>query len=301
MMLNRGHQFNLPMYESHIALLLLIFSIFFKTKFFYGTYPFAPFIDFFWIFEPGVGYRILLGGITFLCCLGIVFRKMNRIACFILGLIILWIILSNQLFYSTNNLLLACLFILLGVYRGNDLIFRIQLSILYFGSSISKILETDWRNGTYFNNFITQVYDLSLINILLDFISVFWVALFFSWFVIGIEISLCVLVLFRRFTFASRLIALVFHGGMLIISGGELSVPYFYILMCAFLLLQSKIEGKVNEDAQSWFDFFIDYFKTLRIHFLKLWKGTYFQNNTSYIYIYYFFALIYIIYFRFIN
>ncbi|MDX1640190.1 MAG: hypothetical protein R3220_00740 [Balneolaceae bacterium] len=178
-----------------------------------------------------------------LSVLAVIFKKGNyQVLSLISGLIILLLIVSSKPLFSNSLTFVACLLVLIGLVRDDSFIFRLQISFLYIGAAMNKWFDPDWWNGHYFDFFLRDVFDVGLYQtwISTDHLAIakaLGITTIFS------EMLLAVIVLVPKLTRLTIIIGLIFHGGMLVITSGQLSVRFLYIMSAAFLLI-SKLKLK---------------------------------------------------------
>jgi hypothetical protein len=197
--------------------------------------PFLPFLKFldtvpFFVFSFAAGVLLLSIFLVFL-------RKGNyQLLSLVSGLIILVIILSSKNLFSNSLTYVACLLVLIGLYRGKTIIFRVQISLLYLGAAINKIFDPDWWTGLYFDYFFRDIFNVTLYTsyIPADDLSV---ATFFGVITIFIECLLGIIVLIPGLTRLTIILGFLFHGGMLLVTSGILSVRFFYIMSASYLMI----------------------------------------------------------------
>lgn len=194
--------------------------------------PFVPFLD----HIPSMFYTIAIA-ILFLSIISVLLKKGNyRILSLLSGFIILSLILSSKTFFSNSLTFVACLLILIGLYRDSTYIFRIQIALLYIGAAANKMVDPDWWNGYYFDFFLRDIFNVALYQSIIPDGNLL-VAKGLGIATIFIESFLGIAVLIPRITRLTILIGLSFHFVMLAVTSGQLSVLFFFIMSAAFLLI----------------------------------------------------------------
>ncbi|HMQ06681.1 MAG TPA: hypothetical protein PKC30_05230 [Saprospiraceae bacterium] len=291
--------FDLPPMEGHVSLLLLVFMLAFKSAFFYKNVIFAPFLPIFSLVSGSLIYKVVVMVMIWASSFFILIRKFNRIACLGVSLSTFIQILGNQHYYSTNSMLICCIFLLLSINPSHDWYIRIQMSIVYLGSFLFKVTQMDWRSGQYFDHFFNKVFPDTFFNVLKSLLDDDFLYPMFSWGTMFVEALLCIILLFPALTKLTKFSMMLFHGGMLIFTYGQLSVPYFFISFCVVLLLKDPANSKYfslkgTENP-------VKYIHTPKNILIKVFhmpeKGRNFNFPFFTIYI---FSFIYIVYFRFL-
>lgn len=205
----------------------------------FERFPFLPFIPVLDSIPPlfYAGLILILFAAIFSSFLKIGNYRLHSLAS---GFIILFLILSSKTFFSNSLTFVACLLILIGLYREKDFLFRIQIALLYIGASTNKMIDPDWWNGHYFDFFFREAFDITLYQSWVPKDSLL-VAKSFGVATIFTELLLGVAVLIPKITRLTILFGLLFHASMLVITSGRLSNIFFYIMCAAFLLI-SRID-----------------------------------------------------------
>jgi len=224
---------------STIGARVLVFGLFglgFVPELLRNALPFLPFIGFLDIIPSRI-FELCVRLLLITSVLGVLFNIRLKTSCLLLGLTILGSILACKPLYSTSITLISCLLILIGIGH-NSLLLRLQLSIVYFGAGVNKLLDHDWWNGSYFDFFATEIFHLpfyqSIDQLLpghLTFAKILGIT------TICIELALAVLFLIRRSGNIPILLGILFHGFMLVWTRGELSVIYFYVMSIIYLMI----------------------------------------------------------------
>lgn len=202
-----------------------------------GRLPYLPFLTFLDVL-PSYFFSFAIA-LLFLCILAVLFKKGNyQILSLTSGIILLILIFSSKLVFSNSLTFVACLLVLIGLVREDAYIFRIQISLLYLGAAINKMFDPDWWNGHYFDFFLRDVFDVSfyqsgISSENLTVAKTLGIAAVFSEFIFGI------IVLIPKLTRATIILGLIFHGAMLVVTSGQLSVRFLYIMSAAFLLISN--------------------------------------------------------------
>ena len=171
----------------------------------------------------------------------------------ILAALVFFSIISSKPQFSNSFLYSGCILFLVGMYRpGMDWIFRVQIALLYLGAGMNKLYDPDWLSGQYIDFFFTEPYRNSLY---LNFSS--WVpgrglAIFISHATIFAELGLGVWALLKKRRILLVLLINFFHISMLVLTFGELSfIFYFLMAVSSYLLLPwEEMNGMVIRYSQ---------------------------------------------------
>lgn len=229
-----NNELTIPIVTTVKALLLyiLFFNYGFINPFSYEL-PFLPFISFLdWI--PSVAYQILSVVLGLSVIVPFLAKNNYRLFAFISGITVLFFILSSKILFSNSLTFAACLLILACLYFGKVCIFRIQISILYLGAAINKLFSEDWWNGLFIDHLLGNILNGSLYQLFFPS-GEMSAAIVIGIIVMLIELLLGIFVLIPKFTRFVIAAGLLFHGGMLVVTAGSLSIFFMYIMSAAFI------------------------------------------------------------------
>jgi len=227
-------ELTIPIVTSVKALFLyiLFFNYGFINPFSYEL-PFLPFIS---IFDriPSAIYQVLSVILGFAVIMPLLIKRYYSAFAFTSGLITLFFILSSKILFSNSLTFAACFLLLAGLYYGSIYIFRIQISILYVGAAINKIFSEDWWNGLFIDYLLKDMLQGSLYQLLFP-AGEMNTAIVLGIIVMLIELLLGIFVLIPKFTRFVIVGGLLFHGSMLVVTAGSLSIFFMYIMSAAFI------------------------------------------------------------------
>jgi len=219
-----------------VVLILIFYSLFIKSSvilFIIRGVPFAPFLSIFGS-SPSVPFSLAMTFVPFVVLLLIVFKKIKD-AAFVTACWMFLVVLSSKLLFSNSYLLVACILFIISIAPKREMAYRIQFSLLYSGAGISKLMDVDWRNGAYMSNFIEN----TLLQELLITSQFDWFATCLGIGVIIIELGVAVSILFSKFTRLALNTILLFHLLMLLVTRGQLSMHFMYIMSASVFLFSS--------------------------------------------------------------
>ncbi|MEM8706645.1 MAG: hypothetical protein AAGE98_09325 [Actinomycetota bacterium] len=130
--------------------------------------------------------------------------------------------------YSNNRILVGLVLVLLGLFdeRWGLWPIRLQLSLMYAAAALNKVLDADWRDGTFIENWTGEVLDLRVYGAVRDAWS--GADRVVGWSAFVVEAALAVLFLVESRTRWAIGAALGFHLGMLAFTEGEISWLFAY-------------------------------------------------------------------------
>jgi hypothetical protein len=176
--------------------------------------PFLPYLSVLDFLRSDMGIFGIVQKIMFLgagFCL--IFNIKVRAAAITLGLMAILALLASKPLFRNHIFICGCLFLLSGLHRRDEKpwMIPIQLSILYFGAFLNKILDIDWRTGQFMENWLGNARE----NYFYDFFSPMfpdlWFGALLSWLVMISEVALVICFLFRRWHNKGVHLALLMH------------------------------------------------------------------------------------------
>lgn len=217
---------------------LLIFYLLFIRGLKILPGPFLPFLPFPDISPPYPLFPIFLNMIYWISIAGILINFQPKRFSLVLGLELIFVILSNRILYSTSLLFTACIFFLIGLYsNGNSWIFRAQIALLYLGAGINKLLNPDWITGQFFDNFSREIFEVKTYQFIAPLFSDLLIAKLMGFSVIITELLLGILILFSKKRIFSIVVLIhLFHLFILLFTNGDLSISFFFIMAVNSLL-----------------------------------------------------------------
>ncbi|MCU0399628.1 MAG: HTTM domain-containing protein [Algoriphagus sp.] len=200
--------------------------------------PFLPFIPGMEILREFPWLYILLDWIYWISLVAVVSGFRYQQFSIVLGALVMLVILGAKPQFSNSFLFAGCILFLIGMYRlGLEWIFRVQISLLYLGAGINKLFDPDWLSGRYFDFFLSEVYVnpvSSAINYVFAgdiFVSVL------SWCTILVELTFGIWALIGKRTVILFLFIQLFHLAMLVVTLGELSFLFYFLMSVSSYLV----------------------------------------------------------------
>ena len=185
--------------------------------FFYLNDPFLPFLPFLDVFNDVPGVLKITQRFLFVVA-GILlwFNYRVRLMAIILGLVVVFALLGSKPMFRNHLFIVGCIFLLSGLSNKNTkpwLLFW-QLSLVYFGAFINKVVQIDWWDGQFMHNWLVNARQnipyISVSQLLPDML----LAKLISWLSMALEFSIAVMLLFRKTHFRAFWLIVLFHGLM---------------------------------------------------------------------------------------
>lgn len=173
--------------------------------------PFIPALDYFNTI-PGVFKSIVLSGFI-VSTLAIFCNIKIRIACFVLGIVIMLEQIASQPGFKNHVFVCGCFFILTSfTKKGEDykLLFW-QLALIYLGAFINKVLDPDWHSGAFMHNWLQNARENSPYIFVSQLLPENWFAIILSYSALLSEGLLGILLFFKKYRKYTFWIILLFH------------------------------------------------------------------------------------------
>lgn len=207
---------------------------------FYG-YLDEPFLPFLTIFEVAEAYPGIFGGtlkIGFL--LSGTFLLLNyrvRWMSLMLGMVILLALLSSKPLFRNHLFICSAAFILAGLSEKNRTpwLLYVQLSLVYFGAFTNKIMQADWWNGQFMDNWLLAHHAAPLYGQARDLFPDLLLARILSVSSMLVELLIATLLLYKKKHKIAVWFILIFHT--LLFSVTEFRFGHFFEDILIYLLV----------------------------------------------------------------
>ncbi|HET9452515.1 MAG TPA: HTTM domain-containing protein, partial [Aggregicoccus sp.] len=202
--------------------------------------PFLPALD-----QLGAPGRFQLGlQLAFVAaalCLFLNWRV--RTASLVLGSAVLLGLLASRASYENSKLYMGLFYLVTALYepRAGVSLLRYQLVVVYFGATLNKLLEPDWRSGAFVLDWLpTYVPSYPWLAAQLPG-NLLSAAL--SWTAILTELVLIPLLLFKRLVPAGLVVIVAYHTGIVLLTLGEAFDIFWSALCLSCVALMQWPEG----------------------------------------------------------
>jgi hypothetical protein len=166
-------------------------------------------------------------------------------------------IASSRLYYSNNRLYFALLLLIIALYdrRIGTRILRYQLAVLYAGAAANKLLQADWRDGAFVQNWLPHYF--SGYKHIADALPHMLLSGALGWIAILTEVTLVVLVLIPRFVPTAAWLGLAYHTGLTTVTGHTFGM-FWYAMLATYVMLMPwpaapvTVSFVVDDARQRW-------------------------------------------------
>jgi len=213
---------------------------------FWRTLP-EPYLAFLPLLEgwPAGWVRFGLMGLLVISSTALLFNFYPRLAAFGAGVSILLAVASSRLYYGNNHTLVGLVFVFIGLYspRWGKWPLRLQISLVYFGAGLNKLLDADWRSGQFFAQWTAWMYPDSALTALQARLPELALGKAICWGTIATELSLAPLLLIPRTRTAAIWLSILFHTGLTVFTGKTFGL-FLYVMLASMLAVADWPRGR---------------------------------------------------------
>lgn len=209
---------NLLLMAKVFVVLLLTKGYVFKIK-----APFLPLLPLFdhvpWPYALSLGLQCVF----VVASVALLLNIRVRMSAFLVGLVFLLVPLMARGSYTNGTFFCASILMLTGFHHNSMSMWllKMQIVIMYFGSSVNKLLLQDWRTGQYMDYWLRHVDPSPLYQSLAGMMSPVLLAKLMCWGTIGIELFVAAAFLNRRGYRIGAAAGFVFHVISLAFAGHD--------------------------------------------------------------------------------
>jgi hypothetical protein len=154
-----------------------------------------------------------------------------RTASLVLGSVVLLGLLASRANYENSKLYMALFYLVTALYdpRVGVAPLRYQLVVVYFGATLNKVLDPDWRSGAFVLDWLPTylpAYPWLAAQLPGNLLSAV-----LSWTAILAELALVPLLLFKRLVPVGLVVLVAYHTGILLLTLGE-AFDIFWSALC---------------------------------------------------------------------
>lgn len=192
--------------------------------------PFLPALD--GLRALGPAFRWGLKIVVLVAAAALLLNRGVRLASATLGAALLLGILASRPFFENNRLFAACVLLLAGLSGAGQTpwLLRLQVVLVYLGASANKAFDPDWRSGAFFTAWAPQFVKLPLYFWVDALLPAGLLARLMCWASMAGELGIGLGLLARRLRPWAIWGGILFHTGLLVLTGRTFGVFYVAIL-----------------------------------------------------------------------
>lgn len=244
--------------------------------------PFIPALDFF-NSVPTI-YKITLK-VSLIISLGALMLNFHvRTASLIIGSIAIFNILAIRTEFSNHAFICACSLFVAGLTNRKELpwLIYLQLSLVYFGASLNKLLDPDWWSGAFMDNWLLIALENPIYTFFSSILPEMFLAKILSITAMFSELLIVLLLLNKKYRTYGIWYIIIFHS--MLFSFTSLKFGYFMqaimIVLVAFIIWPK--EKMVLSYKKNNLIFFRKIMKFLDFDQKIIWKKSS-ENNQSWL------------------
>ncbi|NRA94377.1 MAG: HTTM domain-containing protein [Psychroserpens sp.] len=204
--------------------------------------PFIPALDMLHDY-PGV-FKSVLRTIYACSVFALLFNIKVRTASIVTGIVVILSILASKPLFFNHSFICACALFLAGLTNNEDppylLIF--QLSIVYFGASFNKFLQSDWWSGMFIDTWLRLGRENPVYITIADLFPDLVLAKVLSYIAMFTEFAISILILFKRTRNLTLWFIIIFHTTLFTLTSFRFGhfIESLAIVLLAFLNMPKK-------------------------------------------------------------
>jgi len=185
-----------------------------------------------------------------------------RVVSAVLGLVIIFFLLGSKPAFRNHLFICGCIFFLSALHKADERpwLIYLQMSVVYLGAGLNKLLDTDWHSGAFMHNWLFNARANPFYIAAEGWLPDMSLAILMSYVAIAIELTLAGLFLLNRTRSLAVWLAILFHWGLFILLRGENFGHFLEDILIVFIGFLSwpqlkTIDVKVNSRAPVWVRF----------------------------------------------
>lgn len=197
-----------------------------------------PFLPFFTAFDtlPGSAFQFTVKAVFLGAAVALLFNRAVRWSSLALGASILISVVASKAYYGNNKTFagLMLLFAGLSEYDRPLYLLRWQLSLVYFGAGLNKVMDGDWQTGLFFEHWARMNVKNPVYIVISDMLPPLVAGKFMCWFTMLAELGASAGLLFARTVPYALWANVIFQAGLLEFTGTTFTM-FFYAMQAATL------------------------------------------------------------------
>ncbi len=224
----------------------------------YISDPFIPFIRALDLFHNAPGlFEALVKSLFMGAGIGLLFNVKVRWMAIILGISLILFLLASKPRFRNHIFICGCAFLLAGLTdkEKDPWLLYWQLSLVYLGAVINKVLQIDWWNGQFMHNWLYVARENEFYTSIASLLPDRLFAKILSWSSMGIELWISIALLFKKYHSRVVWVILIFHTMLYGMTGFRFGHFYEDILVYLLVFLywpESDIVISVSRPRIRW-------------------------------------------------
>ena len=215
--------------------------------------PFLPFIAPLELFEtvPDL-FRFTLLTVFFASSAMLLLNLAPRTGCIGLGVVIILQLLACKPMFRNHVFICGCVLFLAGLHRRGERPWLVhwQISLIYFGAFVNKLLDPDWLSGQFMHHWLLTARGNPFYAAVYETFPPFVLAKFLSWCAMASEILMCIGFLLPSTQRLAVYLGLLFHGGLYIALRGEHFGYFLQAVAISYISFLNWPRGSIHVEAK---------------------------------------------------
>lgn len=197
---------------------------------------FLPFLRIFDSLGSPLAFHRALEAIFVVAAIALFLNRSVRIACIVLGGVILLGLLSSRVYFENNRMFTGCILVLAGLSTRDEPfpLVRAQVVLLYAAAAANKLLEANWRTGHFFDSWVATLSHHALYGRASALFPALFLSTLVDWSVIITEFVIAAGFLYRRFFLPTIWLAIGYHTTLMLVTGRSFGM-FWYALLGSYL------------------------------------------------------------------
>ncbi len=156
---------------------------------------------------------------------GVLFNRFVRVSSALVAAGLLLGMLMAREYFTNNRALVAALFAVVALQPSPQLL-GWQLGVIYFGAGLNKLLEADWRDGTYFTAWAGMMTP-DVYPWIAALLPKGWMEVAMGWSTILLELFLACSLPFKRLQPVAITVGVLFHSSLVLMTHSTYGYFFF--------------------------------------------------------------------------
>ena len=197
--------------------------------------PFLPFLPVLNLL-PGAAFQFTVKAVFIGAVFALLLNRAVRWSSLALGASILISVVASKVYYGNNKTFAGLMLLFAGLsdYDRPLYLLRWQLSLVYFGAGLNKIMDGDWQNGLFFEHWARMKVKNPVYIAVSDMLPPLVAGKLMCWFTMLAELGASAGLLFARSMPYALWANVLFQAGLLEFTGTTFTM-FFYAMEAATL------------------------------------------------------------------
>lgn len=197
--------------------------------------PFLPFLP---VFDtvPGAAFQFSVKAVFVCAAVALLFNRAVRWSSLALGAAILISVVASKAYYGNNKTFAGLMLFFAGLsdYDRPLYLLRWQLSLVYFGAGLNKVMDGDWQSGLFFEHWARMKVKNPVYIAVSDILPPLVAGKLMCWFTMFAELGASAGMLLTRAMPYALWANVLFQAGLLEFTGTTFTM-FFYAMEAATL------------------------------------------------------------------